>query len=276
MKSFSTTHTTTKFDASYTGIKSSSIPYTEIKSIWTTHKMQDRLITLKSSDFRPVFKNQVNSTTHTATKLISCHTEIKSYSIPRNEINSMRTNHTKTKLFFLLILKTKWFSASIRVTNQFIPPARQPNQLQHNTEINSSSPPHTEIKPISTTITKTKSISMLTLKISNFRQAHKDKVNFDPRTENYFGLHTETKSIPTPTQVNFDPHSKNKSILHAPGHENQANFDPDSIPSHFRPSHKTRSIMTHTLKSSQLRSPTLKSRLFRLPTKRPSQFLCQH
>ena len=37
MKTFLTTHTTTKFVSSYTGIKSSSISHTEIKSILATH-----------------------------------------------------------------------------------------------------------------------------------------------------------------------------------------------------------------------------------------------
>ena len=40
---------------------------------------------------------------------------------------------------------------------------------------------------------------MLTVESSNFRPAHENKVNFDPRTKNVnFGLHTKTKSISIP------------------------------------------------------------------------------
>ena len=62
MKSFSTTHTTTKSISSYTGIESSSISHTEIKSICTAHTKCKSIgmLTLTTSDFRPVFKNQVN------------------------------------------------------------------------------------------------------------------------------------------------------------------------------------------------------------------------
>ena len=89
---------------------------------------------------------------------------------------------------------------------------------------------------------KNMSISVITLKPSQFLSPAQKQANFDPNTE--------VKSI-------LDPHSKNKSILHAPRHEDQVNFDADSKPSHFRPPHKTKSIMIPTLKSSQLRSPTL-------------------
>ena len=66
------------------------------------------------------------------------------------------------------------------------------------------------------------------------------------------------------------------AVLHAPRQENQINLDPDSKLSHFRPPHKTKSILTPTLKSSQLRSPTLKRRLLQQPTQQRSQFRCQH
>ena len=71
--------------------------------------------------------------------------------------------------------------------------------------------------------------------------------------------------ITTLNQINFDPYSKHKSISHAFWHENQGSFDPDSEPSHFRPPHKTKSILIPTLESSQLRSSTLKSLLSRQP-----------
>ena len=59
--SFSTTYTKTNFICSYTGIKSSSISHTAIKSIWTTDKIQKNcMLALKTSDIRPVYKNQVD------------------------------------------------------------------------------------------------------------------------------------------------------------------------------------------------------------------------
>ena len=72
MKTFLTTHKTTKSLSSYTGIKSgsipnteiksSSIPNTEIKSIWTTHAKckSTSMLALKTRDFRPAFKKQAN------------------------------------------------------------------------------------------------------------------------------------------------------------------------------------------------------------------------
>ena len=130
---------------------------------------------------------------------------------------------------------------------------------------------------------------MLTLKISDFRPAHKNKVilsraqkqvNFGPQTKNksIYIAHTKPSQVRPQhwSQVNFDPRSNNKSMFQPPRHENQVNFDPDSKPSHFRPIHKTKPILSPTLKSSQLRSPTLKSRLFRTRTRQPSQFRFQH
>ena len=74
--SFSTTRTTTKLISSYTRIKPSSPPNTEIKSIWTTHTKCKWIcmLTLKTSDFRPALKNKPIWTTHTKTgQLLSPH-----------------------------------------------------------------------------------------------------------------------------------------------------------------------------------------------------------
>ena len=61
MKLFTTTHSKTKSILAYPGKKSSSIPHTEIKSIFNhLHKMQVNLHAhTKASDFRPTFKDQV-------------------------------------------------------------------------------------------------------------------------------------------------------------------------------------------------------------------------
>ena len=110
-----------------------------------THKMQVSLLTLKSSDFRPAFKNQVNSTTHT-TKMISYpHWNKVIFDPPHwNQINSGHPH--KNQFNFPADPKNRWFSASIQVTNQFLPPTQQPNQFQRYIKINLSSTPHTEIK----------------------------------------------------------------------------------------------------------------------------------
>ena len=47
-------------------------------------------------------------------------------------------------------------------------------------------------------------------------------------------------------------------------------------PSHFRPSHKTKSILIPTLKSSQVPPPTPNPSLFRPPTQQPRQFRRRH
>ena len=77
-----------------------------------------------------------------------------------------------------------------------------------------------------------------------------------------------------------------------PRYRNRANFDPDTIKSHFRPSQKTsqfRSLNLHqvnfdhphkhqinstpTLKTSQAPSPTLKASQFWPPTQKPGQWI---
>ena len=76
MKSFSTTHTTTKFISSCTGIKSSSICHAGIKSIWATHTIPVSLHAniKKHVSFAIRSKTKSISITHTTTKSISSHT----------------------------------------------------------------------------------------------------------------------------------------------------------------------------------------------------------
>ena len=62
-------------------------------------------------------------------------------------------------------------------------------------------------------MTKTKSISMPTLKTSNFRPTHKNKVNFDPRTQNKSISVLISKFLsPRQNRVNFDPNTEVKLI----------------------------------------------------------------
>ena len=165
MKSFSTTHTTTKLVSSHTG------------------SSQVRSPTLKSSQFGPPTKMQVNLHAHTQSKWFSPrvqkpsqfrpptqqpnqfhpYTEITSNSTPHTEYQVNLDHPHKNQVNFNAHTKNKWFSARIQVTSQFLPPAQEPSQFHPYTEIRSSSIPHTEIKSISTT-TKNKFISMLTLK----------------------------------------------------------------------------------------------------------------
>ena len=141
------------------------------------------MVTLKTSDFRPAYKNKSTSTTHTTKPISSLHwNQVKFDPLHWNEVN-MDHPH-KNQVNFHAHHKNKWFSASIQATSQFLPPT-QPNQFHPYTEIRSSSIRHTEKKPIST-ITKNKSISMLTLKTSDFQSAHKSKVDFDPHTKSQF------------------------------------------------------------------------------------------
>ena len=143
------------------------------------------MLTLKTSDFRLAFKNQVNFD-HRHNKQIKFFRRLKSSHIRTfdpPDWNQLNLDHPHKKQFvFHVHPKNKRFSASIQLTSQFLAPTQQPNQFLPYTEINSSSIPHTEIKSISTN-TKSKSISMFTLKTSNFRSAHQIKVNFDPRTK---------------------------------------------------------------------------------------------
>ena len=136
-----------------------------------------------------------------------------------------------------------------------MPPTQQPNQFYLYTEIESCSIPNIETKSIST-ITKTKSISMLTLKTSNFRPTHQNKIKFDPRTKNmlisaitlktsYFLFPKQKQSYFRPqrsSQANFDTHSK-KSQFCMPPHPKtklisiqtltEVIFDPHTKPSQF-------------------------------------------
>ena len=157
MKSFSATHTTIKSISFYTWIKSSSIPHTEIKPIWTTRTKFKSIcmIILKTSDFRTAVKNQVN------------------FDHPHNQ-----------QIDFIPTLKSSQVWSPTLKSSRFGPPTQEPNQVYLYTDIKSSSIHHTDIKLISTTITKTKSISTLKLKTNHFRAAHKYEVNFDPRTKN--------------------------------------------------------------------------------------------
>ena len=138
------------------------------------------MLTLKKSDYRPAFKNQVNFDPHK--NQINFIPRLKSSQIRSRTSKSSQLYHPhKHQVNFRAHPKNKWFSAIIQVTSQFLPTTEQPNQFHPYDEIKPNSIPHAEIKSIST-ITKTKSISMLTPKT----------VIFDP--------HTKTRSILTPAQ----------------------------------------------------------------------------
>ena len=170
MKSFPT-NATTKSISSYTWTKSGSVLHTEINSIWTTHtKMQ---VNLHAYTENRLFSSRIQQPSQFGPPAqqpnqFHPYTEIRSNVYPPhwNQINS------DNQVDFHAHAKNKWFSISIQVTSQFLPPTQQPNQFHPYTEIKSSSIAHTEIKSISTTTTKTKSISMLTRKTSNCRPAH--------------------------------------------------------------------------------------------------------
>ena len=169
MKPFSTSHTT-KSISSFTGIK----------SIWTTHAnlKLSFMLTLKTSDFRPAFKNRANFDCPQNNQIIPILT-LKSSRIRSPSLKSRQfVPPTHKPSYWYTHTKEELSSASTQVTSKFLP-RKQRNQLHPFSEAKSSSIPHTEIKWILTTITKTKPIFMLTLKNRNFRPAHKNSVNFD-------------------------------------------------------------------------------------------------
>ena len=140
------------------------------------------MLTLTTRDFRPDFKTKSMSTTHAITKWnLSVHWNEVKFDPPHwNQVNLDHPH--KNKVNFHAHSNIKWFSASMQVTCQLLPPTQQPDRFYAYTEISSSMIPYTEMKSISTTITKNKLISILTLKTSNF----------DP--------HTEARLILTPAQ----------------------------------------------------------------------------
>ena len=64
------------------------------------------MLRLKTSDFRPAFKDQVNFDHPTQPNKFNPCTEIKSNLIPHTEIKSISTTYTKTQKISMLILKT--------------------------------------------------------------------------------------------------------------------------------------------------------------------------
>ena len=175
------------------------------------------MLTLKTSDFRLAFKNQVNFD-HRHNRQIKFFRRLKSSHIRTfdpPDWNQLNLDHPHKKQFvFHVHPKNKRFSASIQVTTHFLQPSQQPNQFHPYTEINSSSILHTDTKSIAT-ITKTKIVSMLTLKQVIFYTHTKTRSNSTPAKKLVnFGPHTKTKSIftPTPNQVNFDPSTEVESI----------------------------------------------------------------
>ena len=164
--------------------------------------------------FAPRSKTKSISTTRTTTKSIWClHWNQVKFDPPHWHQVNVDHPH-KNQVNFQAHLENKWFSASIQVTNQFLPPT-QPNQFNPRTEIKSSSIPQNEIRSISA-ITKTKSMSVHTLRTSIFRPSHKDKINFDPRTKitpiSVLTLKPSQFLSSTQNQVNFDLNTEVKSI----------------------------------------------------------------
>ena len=147
----------------------------------------------------------------------------------------------------------------MQVTSQFLPPTQQPNRVHPYPEIKSSLIPHTEIKPISTTISKSESNPMLTLKTSNVPPAHKNKVNFDPRTKNMsisvLTLKPSQFQPPGQNQVNCDPNTEVKSIS-IPNLKNKSICMP--------PDTKTKLISIQTLNQVTFDPPTKLGQLLSL------------
>ena len=166
IKSTSTTHTT-KSIPSHTGIKSGSIPAIKV-NLEHPHQILSCMVTPKTSDILLAYKTKSISTTHT-TKSISSLNQVMFDPPHRNQVN-LNPPH-KNQVNFPAQPKTKWFSASILITSQFLPPT-QPKQFSPYSEIMSKfdSPHWDQVRFDHHRINQ--SISMLTLETSNFRPAH--------------------------------------------------------------------------------------------------------
>ena len=185
----------------------------------------------KTIEFRRAFKNQVN------------------FDHPHNN-----------QINFIPTMKWSQIRSPTLKSGHFRPSTQKQIQVSSSSEKLVFFGQHTCNRPISTSHA-TKSISSLQLKPSrlrfltlrsltlkkySFRPAHKNKVNFDPRT---------------------------KTCQFRPSHQNHANFDPESKPSHFWPPHKTKSILILTPKQVKF-DHTLTSIRVGPPTQQPSQFSC--
>ena len=122
MKSFSATHTTIKSISFYTWIKSSSIPHTEIKPIWTTRTKFKSIcmIILKTSDFRTAVKNQVN------------------FDHPHNQ-----------QIDFIPTLKSSQVRSPTLKSSRFGPPTQKPSSFRPHHWNQANFDPHSNIKSIS-------------------------------------------------------------------------------------------------------------------------------
>ena len=142
------------------------------------------MLTLKTSDFRPAFKNQVNfDHPHDQISFIPIlkSSQIRSPTLKSSQFGPPTQNEVNfrahPKNTVILGQHTSNMSVSTTHTTKLI-------SFLH--QIMSSWIPQTEIKSISTTTTRTKSISTLTLETSYFRPARKNMVNFVPRTKSRY------------------------------------------------------------------------------------------
>ena len=136
------------------------------------------MLTPKSSNFRPSYKNKVDFDSPTKNTSISVLTLKPSKSISPTQHQVNFDPNTEVKLISIPILRTRQFGMPPRHENEvnsdpdskpsrFRPPQKNKVNSDPYTEIKSIPIPHTEIKSISTTHT-TKSISMPMLKPCHF------------------------------------------------------------------------------------------------------------
>ena len=105
------------------------------------HKIQVNLhADTKNRWFSPRVQNPSKFRPPTQQNQFHPHTQIKPYSIPRTELKSISTTHTRIKSNFMLIQRNKWFSASIQVTSQFLPHTHQNNFIPRLKSIRVRSP----------------------------------------------------------------------------------------------------------------------------------------
>ena len=173
--------------------------------------------TLKTSHFRPPRKNQVNSDPYTEIKSISTtHTTTKSISslhwnqvkfIPHNEIKSISTIHIKTKSISMLIIKPSDLRPAHKNHVNVDHPHKSQVNFDPNTDVKSiSMPPDTKTKLISIQ-TQSQAIFDPHTKPSQYLSLHWNQGNSDPLHWNqvYF-------DHPHNSQVNFDVNTKTMSF----------------------------------------------------------------
>ena len=243
IKSFASTHTQwpNKSIPSCTGIKSSSIFHTEIKSISTHTKLKSISMHIQIwSDFRPasIKHIDVDPPRNNQINFIPAPKSSQIWPPYDNQVNLGCPQ--KNKHIFMLILRTSHIRPALKNQVNFDPHAKNPVSFDPNIKTNLFSgcpqyrslpwPPHK--------------------KTSQVRSLRSKQVQFEPEQWN---------------QVNFAPIAEIKSNMMLTPISSRFRR-PDATPVNFDPDAKCKPLSTSTQKPNQCRSTTLKWSHFQQPT----------